>query len=291
MPFNTTQDLANGPLVRIFFSGQLILSPASTQSAGQPNAEIFINRKANNHDFSVIAVQKRPGMRDVILMRHFGPLQPIGPFAGEIGNPHGMLIGVAPGGIAPGSSPRGVKVYDGTVSNEGTQLSNALSLLNLHPGADVKTDKGFARPSILLNDAVLYTAERTALQFELARAGTATQQLTGFASIVGANIYPTLQQSLVMTWKNKNQIVTLPFTPPAAGTSFTYEVYVTNDPLFDPDAFAAVVSGHDELAEYYQVLPGIPQQQRFTLTMLPAVTVTAERGSPRLPCMPILGEG
>jgi len=297
MPFNTTQDLPNDPQVRIFFSGQLILSPADTSSAGEPNCEVFINSRAGNHSFSVEARQKRPGLPDGILMRTFGPLQPIGPSLGEPGNIHGMLIGVTPGGITPGSLPRGVKAYDGsTPSTEGTTSGNIFSLVELHrgdpPSVHVRTDKANTRPSIFLNDAVLYTADRTPLQFDLARGGV-TKRLTEFAGIIGANIYPTLQQSVVMTWKQNGQLLTLPFEPPpAAGPRFTYEVYVSNDPLFDPDAFTTPTSAHDELAEYYKVLPGIPHEQRFTLTLVTSAAVPdKERGTPRTLCMSALGEG
>jgi hypothetical protein len=98
-----------------------------------------------------------------------------------------------------------------------------------------------------------------------------------------------------MIWRQGSDIVTLPFMPPPVGVSFTYEVYVTNDPLFDPNAFSPVVSPHDELAEYYRVLPGVRPQERFTLTQLPVTaspeSPSGDRGSPRIPCMPVIGEG
>src|SRR3954470_3573186 len=133
MPFNTRSDLPDKPLVRVFFGGQLVLSPATSTSSGEHDCEVFINKLATGHTFTVEARKKHLHGPDEVLMRHVGPLLPA-KFGSEPDGTHGMFIGILPGG-GPGAEPRGVKGYNGTGSNEGTTLDDALSLAKLHQNA------------------------------------------------------------------------------------------------------------------------------------------------------------
>jgi hypothetical protein len=312
MPFTPISTLPNDPtnpldrpLVRIFFSGQLILTPTSPMPPGDRNCEVLVNRSAINHQFSVEVRQKRPKHPDVLVARHFVPLVPADTQLSTSASPldHGMLIGVV-SGAGPGTEPRGVKGYNGATTLEGSNLAEAMSLTELHvpplPPADLTIDKDAGRPSILLNDATLYTAERSVGQFDIVKDGGMPQMLRTFASLIGANIYPTSKQVVVMQWKQDGKLVTLTFVPPPPAPPpdelFSYEVYVSNDPLFDPGALVdnAPIT-HDELKEYYRMHPGVPFRERFALrrptTAPPVPPPTPSRGSPRIPCMPLLGEG
>jgi hypothetical protein len=183
-------------------------------------------------------------------------------------------------------------------------LAEALSLADIHkppsPAVDLTIDKEAGRPCVLLNHATLYTAERSAGQFEIVKGGDPPQQLRQFASLVGANIYATQNQIVVMQWNIDGRLRTLTFrqpppSPPAPPRDlFTYEVYVSNDPLFDPGALEDNPPlTHDELKEYYRIHPGVPRREQFILKrpQNPPPGPDPLRGSPRIPCMPLLGEG
>lgn len=297
MPFTETQELPdkeNGPLVRVFFSGQLILMPADSTSSGERNCEVFINRSAPNHQLTVEVRQKRYGHPDVVLMRHFGPLAFADQFTDDPTVIHGMLIGVEPG-QGGDTEPRGVKGYVGTTSTEGSSIKDALTLADIHEGAaapvNLKVDAEAGRPSILLNDATLYTADLMVTLCQLKKADGTARKLPRFASLIGANIYPATNQVPVMRWRQNGVSVGLAFPQPTAEDPFTCEVYVTNDPLFDPNLFDDNAKDHDELKEYYRILPGVPTPERLVLEVLPheVTSPPPPRGSPRLPCMPLLG--
>jgi hypothetical protein len=289
MPFNMRPDLPDAPLVRVFFSGQLILAPAPSTSSGERDCEVFVNRLADGHTLTVEARKKHRRGPDEILMRHVGPLGP-SRFGDEPDGTYGMFIG-----IAPEDGPRGVNGYDGTTaSDEGTTLRHAITLAGLHRDAsrpvDLAVDRRSAGPSILLNDATLYSAALATGQFEVVKQGESPTPLGALARLLGANIYPTEEQEVVvMRWKTDDRIEELALPMPSGGEGFTYEVYVTNDPLY---AGGGLGAAHDELSEYYKILPGVPASERFVFR--PATTRAAAaaagmsyRGSTTTPCMPV----
>jgi hypothetical protein len=271
MPLTPRNDLPANPLVRIFFSGQLIIEPASDGTC-----EVFVNQSATGHQLSIEIRMKRPGLPDVILMRQLGLLVFATPRPPSSDPIHGFLIQAA--------SPAGVKGYNGTTaSTEGTGISTAIDLRNLHPTVgNVQVDAPSGRPSIFLDDGVFYVAEQTPsnLTINLKRGGTVVRQMTPFGSLIGANIYGEAQ----VVWRLNGKPKSLPLTRLAVGLS--YEIYISNDPLFEE----ATLSPHDELAEYYKILPGVPTSDRFSMDFPPAPPgqLTAkrdDRGSIRTPCM------
>lgn len=299
MPFRTVPDLPADPTMRVYFSGLMILHP----SADEQSCQVFVHRRANNHDFSIWLLLKQPRKLDVVLMRHVGLLKPIP------GESHGFLIEVAPG-------QRGVRKYDGsnpTQEPEAETLGLAINLQDLHSGK-TRVDETGGRPSLFLNDAIFYTAQRTdpGLVVDLMRGGSKVKRLTPFTSLIGANIYLDQNQKIVVRRRESGRVDELELPRPASGSRVvvrrrqggqvdelqlmeppagsSYEIYISNDPP------VLLPTPHDELTEYYDVLPDVPQRERFTLDFPSAVAPQAAAaksnffGSTRTPCMPVIVE-
>ena len=276
MPFTPTPDLPANPAVRIFFIGQMILQP----SADGKTCEVFVNRVAPDHHLSIEVRRKQQGKPDQIMMRHLGPLSFA---AAPPGAPpkHGLFINVTNG-------PKGVKGYNGVnASAEGKKLERAFNLKKIHDVPTGPVDTAGARPSILIDDATFYAADTIpAANLKKKKVGSSLQPQTDVASLIGANIYPTGNGKVTLTWRQNGRDVLLELEPSAA---FSYEIYVNNDPLYEDDSPAAPFK-HDEFAEYYKILPAVPRDEQFELTF-PAPTPAApppSRGTTRTPCMSVL---
>jgi len=79
-------------------------------------------------------------------------------------------------------------------------------------------------------------------------------------------------------WNDGVQNRSLTLTKAQPGT--TYEIYIQHTPLFlQPGA----TTPHDELAQFYRIIPEVLGTARFTFTVVddrPPI----ERGSPDIPC-------
>ena len=116
--------------------------------------------------------------------------------------------------------------------------------------------------------------------------------LAGLASIVGANLYFDGGDRAIVRCSSFTEPLRLPLLP--AGSS--YEIYIDNNPLFEPDnAFP-----HGEMEEYYRVIKkvgrgDIPLEEQFELqfpnldessaTGTGKFTISDERATIRIPCM------
>jgi len=283
MPFGTTTDLPSNPSVRIFFTGQLIIRP---DAEGQ-TCEVFVNRSAPNHQFSVEVREKRAGKPDAILMRHFGPLAFVTP--PEDDPIHGLFI------IA--ESPKGVKMYTGDPTPEGEEsLGLAINLKDeqFHKDQPIAIDADGGRPSILLNDGIFYTADKTSTKFDIKlKKGTAeVKQLDPFASLIGTNIYLEGEDALRLRWRQNGLPEVLELKKPENG--YSYEIYILNDPLYEDPEEGEL---HDEFKEYYKILQllptkdtdivtGVPNESRFSLDV--QVKDAKDKGTTRTPCMSVL---
>jgi hypothetical protein len=67
-----------------------------------------------------------------------------------------------------------------------------------------------------------------------------------------------------------------------------YEVYVINDPLYEDEDEP---KSHDELAEYYKVLPTVPTGDRFKMEVEFPQPVPHDKGTSKTPCMPVVISG
>jgi len=275
MPFTKEfKDLPEGPAVRIFLTGLLLIQPDTTGES----CEIFVNRSAPDHELSIEVREKRDGIADSVLMRHFGPLAFLPP--PDDPPSHGLFI------IA--KSPKGLGRYVGAPKPGADPLSFAIDLKDaqFHKNQDVTVDAQGGRPSILLNDGIFYTAEKTAaeLTINLEKGGHALGTIQPFANLIGANLYMDGEEDVVQVrWRQNGLPEVLELKKPEKGTS--YEIYIMNDPPFlDPEKAEI----HDEFREYYKILPNVPTQEQFKLE------VTAPpgfKGSAKKPCMPLYING
>lgn len=288
MDMITTPDLGNEPDVRIFFSGLMVLEP---EANGQ-SCEVFVHRSAPNHELTIEVRQKQAGKPDLIKMRHVGPLpyalQTIGAVDGDPPI-HGMTIEVQ-------TTPKGIKAFApqaGHESAEGLGLDRAINFQNADfHGANIgEVDVLGGRPSILLNDAILYTADTTRadLTINLKKNGRQLKEMAPFASLIGGNIYLDQNDSVSVKWQVQGVIEELSLPKPARGVS--YEIYIVNDPLYENETLG--LPEHDEFTEYYKLFPQVERQQQFRMEVLqPPVIANAppsnDRGSTRFPCMSIL---
>ena len=278
MPFTPVTILPPNPSVRVFFSGLLIVKPKSDGTC-----EVFVHRTALDHDLSIEIRLKRAGRPDVIVMRQLGPLEFARPVQPNPIPVHGFFI--------TASQPTGVKRYNGLPTPEGATLVHAVDLNRLHPGK-TSVDQSAGRPSIFMNDALFYTADKTHpdLHVDLQRAGTTIEELTPFASLIAANIYDRV---VTVEWRQKGILQTLALTQPPDGVS--YEIYIKNDPTFEPPPPPGTPP-HDELREYYKVLPNVngPEQFNLFFRSIPAGTPLSakldDRGSIRTPCMSVIDD-
>lgn len=283
MPFTPANDLPPNPDVRIFLSGQLLIQPDGLARS----CEVFVNGRARFHKLTIEVREKRAGHPDLIRMRHVGEL----PYAEPpLSSPPGadLIYGMT---IRVNSVPKGVRSYNGTnASTEGQSLDLAINLQHprFHNGRAGQPERLGGRPSIFLNDAVFYAAELTdpMLTINLRKqrdpnTAPPVATLMPFAQLIGANIYLDVSDKLVMRWKPNGNPRQLELTKPVPGVS--YEVYIVNDPLFEGESGEPP---HEELGEYYHLLPDVPDTDKLRLEVIPPGPVAAvHRGSTKTPCM------
>ena len=282
MPFKSQFALpATLPLVKVFFNGLMIAKP----NAAGSECDVFVHKTGTDHDLSIEIRLKQPNKPDEILMRHLGPLQLLQT------TQEGKKIGF----ILTKDSPQGVFEYVGAATTEVDTLSfpRVFDLNTLHFGKTA-VDKPSAEPSILINDATFYCAAKTVpgLEAELRNAttGTVIAPLREFCSILGANIYGT---SVNVAWREKGQVQAFPLTNNIPANAY-YEVYFANDPPFVPRP-TGDQQPHDELGEYYKILPNVPAPERLKVVYTripgsnPAVPIPEpDKGSARFPCMSLI---
>lgn len=288
MPLTQVADLPSDPAVRIFFSGLMIIQP----SADGQSCEVFVHRSAPDHQLTIEVRQKQVGKPDLIKMRHVGPL----PYAltppGFPDDPpiHGIMIQVQ-------NAAKGIRAFrPGNASTEGEGLDLAINIEgnDFHQGAAGPVDALGGRPSILLNDAVFYTADKTSpdLTINLKKNNQQIKALAPFASLIGANIYLDDGDAASMFWMPQGMLEELRLEKPAQGIS--YEIYIVNDPLYEVDR--TFIPTHDEFKEYYKLLPDVPSTDQFRLEVLlpptqPNDPPVVSRGSTKTPCMSVLKTG
>ena len=295
MPFTETEVLNENPDVNIFFSGLLVMEPV-----GNDACQIFVNASAPRHHLTIEVRRKRQGRPDDLLMRHIGPLA----FLNDEAPVHGMIIQkldgvnavkrfVPPIAAHEESSRKFALAIDmarADFHGENPQLEGATAgqrLLDVDPLGGL--------PSIFLADGVLYTAAKhephPEFKVVLKKPDGSEQEMPPFARLIGAAITLEDGKPLAIVWRQqgKTEMLSLTKTP-----GVTYEIYIVNDPLFENDAIADERNPkHDEFAEYYKILHRVPTDKQFRLLLKQRDPQTApppslDRGSTRLPCMPIV---
>ena len=276
MPFTQVQAMPKqAPTVRIFLTGQLMLQP----NAESDSCEVFVNRSAPNHHLTIEVREKRPGKPDAILMRHHGPL--------EFRDSNEPVEGILIKRLSEGK----VSMYTGKPTAYGESLSCAIDLRSedFHPGNELAVDFESARPSIVIQDGIFYSAIKTSnkLKIKLKKGETALRDLQPFACVIGANVYLNKDEFLILAWREMGLNKTLTLTKPEEKGA-AYEIYIINDPLYeDPEEPKA----HDEFAEYYKALPTVPTDQRLKLDVTFPQPVPQDKGTTKTPCMPVIMNG
>jgi len=286
MPFTSVQQLPgeppSPPSVRIFLTGQLILQPDAESTA----CEVFVNRSAPNHHLTVEVREKSAGKPDVILMRHYGPLG----YLNEQTRVEGMEILRLPAdeNAEPVSK---VEQYTGPPTDYAEALGLAIDLnaKSFFGGRKLLIDHDCARPSIMIRDGIFHTAAKTSedMDVHLMFNERPVRELHAFASVIGANVYLNDGESLLLGWREMAVSRTLTLEKPPHGVS--YEIFIINDPLYDDPREA---KSHDELREYYKILPSINTSERLAVQVrFHADAVALTKGSAKTPCMPVIISG
>ena len=274
MPFTQVAELPEGPpTVRIFLTGQLLVQPNEASDA----CEVFINRSAPHHQLTVEVREKRQdGQPDSILMRHYGPLE----FRDQEQPLDGLRIRRKPAGS--------VSMYTGDPTMFGEALESAIDLRHekYHADADVSIDTNATRPSVLILDGIFHTALKNSekVKVRIKRGEEMVHELERFATVIGANVYLDHGQTLTLSWREMGLPRALSLTTPKE-EGVSYEVYIINDPLYEDEEEP---KAHDELAEYYKVLPAISTDARLKMEVEFVEPQTSDKGSTKTPCMPVI---
>jgi DNA-binding ferritin-like protein len=96
-------------------------------------------------------------------------------------------------------------------------------------------------------------------------------------------------QSVVMKWVHEGAERALTLTQSAG---VRHEIYIENTPLYDWQTDE--LERHEELAEYYKLIAGIEEENRFTLTPVRPEEVAGndgDFGTPDIPCQVIRLDG
>jgi hypothetical protein len=275
------------PLVKVFFNGLMIVKP----NADGSECEAFVHKTALAHELSIEIRLKQPNRPDQTVMRHLGPLELLAQT--QSGKKHGFILTTNP---IPNIPPSGVRAYRGAATTTVDPIERVVDVNLLHTGkTHVLREVG--EPNIFMNDALFYCAEKTVpgLEIELrnTEADTTVIPLGQISSILGANIYAT---SVNVAWREKGEVQGFPLTNDIPTAAY-YEVYINNDPPYVPLPPAGG-QPHDELGEYYKLLPRVPRNEQLKLYFkkipgqIPGTPVPAQdKGSNRLPCMTVIDSG
>lgn len=255
MPFRQKllADVPGGePDVKIIFHGQLLL-----RSEDGATCEVGVNPLATGHVLSVEARTKAPGKPDLINMRHIGPL--------HFRRPEGMTIEVSPAVASPAAFKCVTLDPVNYETGEGAPDNDFRWILNLEGPLFHERE---LNPSIFGTQHVIklqggefffQTALRADSRLDYVRkgGGKTDLRLKRIGAIASASVFLAANQSVVLRWKDGTQEADRVLTLTKSAQGATYEIYVENTPLYtelDPSN----PSVHDELIEYYKVIPEIP---------------------------------
>jgi hypothetical protein len=279
MPFKPQDKLDDKPSIRIFFIGLNILQLTDNDSSIQA----FVHNSSQQHQLTIETRRKRKDAPDQLMMRHVGPLS-LTSHDSDPAHPHSFGLMIQTFGLPTGA--KGVTAYTQVVaSSEGTKLSDSFSLTKLLGNKSPGTvEHAGGTPSILIDHGEFYTAAKVTTHAKIVKnIGGAATDLTEVPTIIGANIKldpADPAQNTTLFWRQEGTEV---FLPLQGSNDFTYEIYVINEPLFEPDD--PNVERHGEFTEYFKILPDVAEGDKFEIKF---VQVIPDRGSTRAPCMSVL---
>jgi hypothetical protein len=276
------------PDVEIYFHGQLLL-----RSEDRMTCEVGVNPVASNHMLTVEVRRKQRDLAtqkpkvDLIMMRHVGPLnfRPTG--GGGTTIEPGMIIEV----VNPPATTQAAWSCEGTdtldyVNGVGQFEEDFRWILNLEGNLfhdrDLTPSVFGTTDMIRLRNGEFFfrTAFRSPQGFRYERrgGGKGPADLRKIGAIARASVFLVEHQGVVVRFNDGVQERALTLTKGQPGT--TYEIYIQHTPLFIQPGAA---TGHDELAQFYRVIPEIPGTGRFTFAVVDE-RPPDEKGSPDIPC-------
>jgi hypothetical protein len=285
MPFGKrflTQPLPAGePDVEMFFHGQLLL-----RSENSVTCEVGVNQVATSHVLTIEVRKKQPNKPDLIEMRHVGPLNFRRPTGGGTTIEPGMIFE-----ISPAASTQAAWSCEGTdtlnyETGAGQFDEDFRWILNLE--GDLFHDRDLT-PSVfgttdmikLMGGEFFFrTAYRTPqrLKYQRRGGGKPPLDLRRIGAIARASAYLVTHQNLLLKWNDGTQPRVLTLTKSSEGA--TYEVYIQHTPLY---VQRGDMGAHDELGQFYRVIPEVAGNDRFTFGAVDDPLVP-ETGSPEIPC-------
>jgi len=233
-----------------------------------------------------------PDHVDVISMRHVGPLDFRAPEEGMTVAPvEGMTVEVVEEsstiavwkciGDDPLDLEQGIGRFEEDfrwiLNFEGPNFHNQAlhpNVFNTQHMIHFKNGEYFFRTAFRSPDRLLYTRHREGEDDALFRQ---------IGAVARASVFLERGQSVVLKWTDGSEPRTLSLTRGLPG--ITYEVYVHNTPLFQPDPQRPEdYTDFEELIHYYKVIPEIEQAQKFTLTPSDSPLDNGQAGTPTIPC-------
>jgi hypothetical protein len=286
MPFQQVKNMPDGePDVRIFFHGLLLLRSQDGEAC-----EVGVHPNAANHTFSVEVRTKTAGKADVVHMRHFGDLKFRRP---------GVTIKVE--GAARDAAFKFIPDKPFNIEEGQGEPEDFRWVANLEGGhfhaKPLSTSVFDTQHTIELKGGEYYfhAARRTEAPISRTGGGKEPQIFGRLASVVGAKVYLSAEQALIMAWHDGSRECSLLLAKPEAGTS--HEIYINNSPLFEDPVL--LLSPHDELDQYYKVIQSVGLVEQFSLKVNELPTRAREgsakfdsaRGSARIPCLSVVLDG
>jgi hypothetical protein len=287
MPFQNIFELRDEPAIQMFFFGLAVLhSPDGTVWFAETH------REAATHTLSIDVSMKEPPGPDMPLMRRQRHLT------------HDLKITMVNSAGEP-VNPKAFRYVNLENDDDEKDFRSVLNFRRLHRNpvvtgqpapSPVTVKDAKTRPGVRIDggESVLYAARIKPGPIKLINGKPPQPDLPKLAVIVGAKLYygPTGVKA-VISGGGLSQPLSLP--KPPDGSQVSYEIYINNSPLFEPDA-----GPHSEMREYYEVLQrtngdDIPPDERFEIEF-PApqpppllgsekFTLEGNRASFRIPCM------
>lgn len=250
-------------VVKVFFTGLLLLHIDEEEEY----CEARIHNRESCHHLTIRVVRKRAGRPDEVLWRHNGPL-----------NDH-LWIDVVDDSRSLELYKHGTLDKSNPLPEQDTDIRWAIDLegIEFHK-RPLEIDLEGVRPCIYLTSGLFYTALRTDPKKvkDLRRIGGGEDPLYLYsvASIVGANISLVRPGASVILQFAKQDEPFLALYKPDSNETYTYEVYVENEPIL------LTQRPYRDFRKYYQVIDDVPPTRRFDLIFGP-LPATQD-----VPCLP-----
>lgn len=260
------------PDVEIIFHGQILLRSDGT------SCEAAINPLAINHQLSIHVRTKISGQADLIHMRHHGPLNFRNPgMTIELDPPSDTLaawrcvaetaINYQNDNVTPAEDFRWVLNMEGDQFHNTRLNCNAFGTQHV-----VRLESG---------EYFFRTGARAPLGLKYVRklGGQNPTDFRRIGAIARASLFMNATQTLNVRWNDGLAEQLLPLDKPRANA--IHEVYIEHTPLF---LRPGSILGHDELVEYYKILPGVAASGRFTFQSAQEPSGLPDAGTPTIPC-------